>query len=83
MIIVLPYRSSAKVKHIESCFESINLKCLGLSNIRYLNIKELTEEEKSNRSLDFLGGFELMDKEMRMYILEGQAGEGKSMQQFY
>jgi len=79
MIIVIPYRSSDKIKHIENCFETINLKCLGLSNIRYLNIKELTNEEKNNRSLDFLGGFELIDKEMRMYIFEGLSGEGNSM----
>ncbi len=56
---------------------------LQLTNARYLNTKELTNDDKVNRSLDFLGGFELIDKEMRMYIIEGLGGPGKSMNQFY
>jgi len=39
-----------------------------------LNTKELTEEEKKNRRLDFLGGFEMIDNEMRMFIVEGLGG---------
>ena len=75
MIIIIPYKSVEKLKQIESTFEAINLEGLGLTNSRYLNTKELTQEEKSNRQLDFLGGFELIDKEMRMYVFEGLAGE--------
>lgn len=52
---------------------------LDLLNSRYLNTKELSEDDKQNRNLDFLGGFELMDKEMRMYIIEGLGGLGRSM----
>jgi hypothetical protein len=50
-----------------------------LPNVRYLNTKELSNDDKVNRKLDFIGGFELMDKEMRVYIFEGLGGEGKSM----
>jgi len=42
MIIIIPYRSGDYVKKIESSFERINLKGLGLSNSRYLSTKELT-----------------------------------------
>jgi len=45
MIIVLPYRSSDKVKQVENSFEQINLKCLNLPNPRYLSTKELTKQE--------------------------------------
>jgi hypothetical protein len=83
MIIVIPYKQSDQVKAIESSFEAINIELLGLSNARYLNTKELTKEDKANRSMDFLGGFELIDKEMRMYIIEGLGGTGKSMNKFY
>jgi hypothetical protein len=30
-----------------------------------------------------LGGFELIDKEMRLYVLEGLSGEDKGMNKFY
>lgn len=54
-----------------------------LDNVRYLNTKEFSEEERKNRKLDFVGGFSLMDSEMRMYIIEGLGGEGKGMNMFY
>lgn len=83
MILIIPYRSSEKIKFIETAFEQINLEGLGLENARYLNTKELTEADKQNRELDFLGGFELIDKEMRMYVLEGLGEDGQAMDQFY
>jgi len=83
MILIVPYRASEKVKKIENAFESINITGLGLPNSRYLNTKELSAEDKINRSLDFLGGFVLIDKEMRMYVIEGLCGESKGMHKFY
>ena len=83
MIIVLPYRASESVKLIEEMFETINIEGLGLANARYLNTKELSEDEKRNRSLDFLGGFEIMDSEFRMFVVEGLGGAGRAMDKFY
>lgn len=83
MIIQIPYKSVDHVKQIAAAFEAINLKGLNLENARYLNTKELSEEERANRRLDFLGGFELMDSEYRMYIIEGLGGLGRGMNQFY
>ena len=59
------------------------MKCLNLENNRYLNTKELTEAERKNRTLDYLGGFELIDKEMRFFVFEGLGGTGNSMNLFY
>lgn len=67
------------VKQIEQSFENINMLGLGVENVRYLNTKEFSEEEKKNRRLDIIGGFELMDSEMRIYVLEGLGGQGRGM----
>ena len=83
IIIIVPYKSPETVKHIESSFERINLACLNLENARYLNTKELSEEERADRNLDFLAGFEIMDVEFRMFIIEGIGGPGRSIHQFY
>ena len=56
---------------------------LNLENSRYLNTKELTEEERKDRKIDFLGGFEIMDSEFRMFVFEGLGGKGRGMDQFY
>jgi hypothetical protein len=79
MIIIIPYRSPETVTQIEQSFERINMKGLGFDNVRYLNTKEFTEEEKKNRKLDFIGGFELIDSENRIYIIEGLGGETRAM----
>jgi len=54
-----------------------------LSNARYLNTKELSEAERKDRTLDFIGGFQLLDDKFRMFYLEGLGGEGKAMEKFY
>ena len=51
MIILVPYRSSTIVKHVEEIFEKINLAGLNLENSRYLATKELTEEETTKLKL--------------------------------
>jgi len=79
IVIIVPYKSPDSVKSIEASFERINLAGLKLENARYLNTKELSEEEKADRNLDFLGGFEIMDAEFRMFIIEGVGGAGRSM----
>ena len=79
MILIIPYKSPDMVQLIEETFEKVNLKGLNLENARYMSTKEFTEEERKNRSLDFIGGFCLMDSETRMYILEGLGGEGRGI----
>jgi hypothetical protein len=51
--------------------------------VRYVNTKEFSEEERKNRKLDILSGFELMDAECRIYIIEGLGGEDRGMSKFY
>ena len=80
---MIPYKSPDSVKQIESAFENINVKGLNVDNVRYVNTKEFSEEEKKDRKIDVLSGFELIDNEMRIYIIEGLGGEGKAMHAFY
>lgn len=80
---MIPYKSKDTIQKIESTIEQVNLECLNLESAKYLNTKELSEEERKDRTLDFIGGFELMDSELRMYILEGLGGNGRSIHKFY
>lgn len=83
-VYILPYENSAELlKKIYDSIEQINLEGLNLENVRHLNTKEFSDTEKQNRLLDFIGGFELMDSEFRMVVLEGLGGKGHSMNKFY
>ena len=79
MVIIIPYKAPETVAQIERSFERINMEKLGFDNVRYLNTKEFSEEERKNRRLDFVGGVELIDAENRIYIFEGLGGEGRAM----
>lgn len=68
---------------MHASFERVNLELLNLDSVIYLNTKELTEDEKNDRTLDYLGGFELMDSEMRLLLIEGIGGENNSIDKFY
>lgn len=39
--------------------------------LRALSSYALSAEERKNKQLDFIGGFEIMDNDFRIFILEG------------
>lgn len=59
-------------------FVKINMKLLKCGNEAYLTTKEISPAEA--QTLDYISGFQLIDKEMRFFILEGR---GNSMTMFY
>lgn len=81
MIILIPYRAADQMKRLEQSFEEINIELLGLENTRYLNTTVLSPRSKQKK--DFLSCFNLLDKEMRLYIIEGQTGTGRSLDRLY
>lgn len=83
-VYVLPYEGTSELlMKILNSIETINLKLLEFENVKQLNTKEFSEEERENRKLDFIGGFEIMDSEFRMIVIEGLGGKGHSMNTFY
>jgi hypothetical protein len=71
VVYVVPYRDAATVRLIEDAFYAANQKALGLKSRREITTHLLSTEQQSSRSLDFVSGFELVDPEGRIYILEG------------
>ena len=80
---MIPYKSPDLLKRIQDSIDQVNMECLGFDSVRYLNTKELSPEERKNRRLDFIGGFELIDSEFRIFIIEGIGGRNRSMDKFY
>lgn len=48
-----------------------------------LNVRELTDDEKASRTMDYLSGYEIIDSEMRLIVIEGLGGINNSVDQFY
>jgi len=81
----MPYKSPIIHKSIYKSIQEINLNGIGQEdgNVRVLNTKEFTEEERANRVLDVITGFEFIDSEYRILILEGIGGKGWGMNKLY
>ena len=83
---LIPYKSSQMLQRIYKSIEKINLVGIGHNeddSVRMLTTKELSDEEKANRLLDVITGYEFMDAEFRIIVLEGIGGRGWSMHKFY
>ena len=83
---LIPYKSSQMLQRIYKSIEKINLVGIGHTeddSVRMLTTKELSDEEKANRLLDVITGYEFMDAEFRIIVLEGIGGRGWSMHKFY
>lgn len=72
-VYLFEYKNREFLKLLQKTLVDINLEGLKIKNgsERDVRTKKLTEEEKSNKSLDYIGGVEFMDKNFRLFILEG------------
>ena len=53
-----------------------------IGGVRTLSTHVFTTEELENKELDFIGGFEIIDNEWRMYCLEGVGAKGMAKLKF-
>ena len=56
-------------------FEEINQKAFNLRSPKEIYTYNLTEEDRDNNEIDYISGFQIIDKESRLTILEGIAGK--------
>ena len=59
-------------------FEEINQKAFNLRSAKEIYTYGLSEEERNNNEIDYISGFQIIDKISRLTILEGISG--KAMQ---
>lgn len=73
LIYILPYNSPDLVERIQTVFEQYNCRALNLEHVSRsaLAARVLSSEELSNKELDIITGFELIDSQFRVYVFEG------------
>ena len=75
-IYVFSYKNTRFLQELQKELVDINLACLGIEggNERDIRTRKLTDAEKKNQNFDYIGGVEIIDKDYRIFILEGMAG---------
>ena len=74
-IYVTNYLDSNFMQNLKQLFEEINQTAFNLKSVKEIYTKGLTEEEKDNNEIDYISGFQLIDKNIRITILEGITGK--------
>lgn len=75
-IYVTTYSDSTAMQKIKEIFEEINQPAFQLRSVREIYTKNLTEEERDNNEIDYISGCQIIDKEIRITIIEGITGKG-------
>ena len=70
-IYVTNYLDSNFMQTLKLLFEEINQTAFNLKSVKEIYTKGLTEEERDNNEIDYISGFQLIDKNIRITILEG------------
>ena len=82
----MPYKGSGElVKNIQRCMIKINLKAMGFDDDeeKKLNTHVFSDEQRNSKEIDYITGFECMDSEFRMIVLEGLRGDDKGIEMLY
>lgn len=74
-IYVTNYLDSNFMQTLKLLFEEINQTAFNLKSVKEIYTKGLTEEERDNNEIDYISGFQLIDKNIRITILEGITGK--------
>ena len=74
-IYVTTYLDGNFMQTLKQLFEEINQTAFNLKSVKEIYTKGLTEEERDNNEIDYISGFQLIDKNIRITILEGITGK--------
>ena len=74
-IYVTNYLDSNFMQNLKQLFEEINQTAFNLKSVKEIYTKGLTDEERDNNEIDYISGFQLIDKNIRITILEGITGK--------
>ena len=75
-IYISTYTDVALMSNLKKLFEEINQKAFNFSSVREIYTYNLAEEEKDNNEIDYISGFQVTDRNIRITILEGITGKG-------
>ena len=75
-VYISTYNDSNLMSSLKNLFEEVNTKAFDLSSPKEVYTYELSQMEQNNNLIDYISGFQLIDKNIRITILEGITDKG-------
>ena len=70
-IYVTTYYDSSAMQKIKELFEEINKEAFQLRSVKEIYTRNLSDEERDNNEIDYISGVQLLDKNIRITLIEG------------
>ena len=70
-IYVTTYYDSSAMQKIKELFEEINQQAFQLRSVKEIYTRNLSDEERDNNEIDYISGVQLLDKNIRITLIEG------------
>lgn len=67
------------MKTLKGLFESINKEAFKLKSVKEIYTKTLSQEELEDNQINYISGFQIIDNNLRITILEGITGKAMSL----
>ena len=74
-IYITEYLDRNFMQTLKQLFEEINQSAFQLRSVKEIYTRGLTEEERDNNEIDYISGFQIIDKNIRITIIEGITGK--------
>jgi len=75
-IYITTYYDSNFMQVLKKLFEEVNQAAFNLRSVKEIYTRGLSDEERDNNEIDYISGFQIIDKNIRITILEGITGKG-------
>ena len=75
-IYISTYQDYNLMSNLKQCFEEINQKAFSFPSTKEVYTYNLSPQEQDDNEIDYISGFQLTDKNIRITILEGITGKG-------
>ena len=75
-IYITTYYDNNFMQTLKKLFEEINQSAFKLRSVKEIYTRGLTDEERDNNEIDYISGFQIIDRSIRITILEGITGKG-------
>jgi hypothetical protein len=72
---ITTYSDIETLKRLKQLFEEVNQSAFSLRSPKEIYTRELSEEERNNNEIDYISGFQLLDKKLRITMIEGITGK--------
>ena len=73
-IYITTYYDGNFMQTLKKLFEEINQSAFKLRSVKEIYTRGLSEEERDNNEIDYISGIQIIDKDLRITILEGITG---------